>query len=43
MSDRINLVVPASPNELYRKGWPGSEIQMYCGCPWWRNHYRSNI
>ena len=43
-SDRVNLVAPASPIEclLYlpntnwdRKGWPGSEIQMYYGYPWY--------
>ena len=45
-SDRVNLVTPASPIECLllfpgrystnwdRKGWPGSEIQMYYGCPW---------
>ena len=47
MSDRVNLIAPASPVEclLYlpnvraiqsnwdRKGWPGSEIKMYYGCP----------
>ena len=41
MSDRVNLVAPASPvhRASYstngdRKGGPGSEIQMYYGCPW---------
>jgi len=44
-SDRVNLVAPASPIEcliylpnvqctnLDRKGWPGSEIQIYYVCP----------
>ena len=39
-SDRLNLVAPASPvhRGRYRKnwdrnGWPGSEKQMYYGCP----------
>ena len=39
--DRVNLVAPSSPvhrvrysTNWYRKGWPGSEIQMYYGCPW---------
>ena len=35
-----HLVTPASPGRYStnwdRKGWPGSEIQMYHGCPW---HY----
>ena len=39
-SDRVNLVAPVSPiecllylpNDWDRKGWPGSEIQMYYGC-----------
>ena len=42
-SDRFNLVAPASPvhrarysTNWDRKDWPGSEIQMYYGCPW---HY----
>ena len=46
MSDRVKLVATASPIEglLYLSGWystnwerkgcPGSEIQMYYGCPW---------
>ena len=40
-SDRVNLVAPASlihwarySTNWDRKGWPGSEIQMYYGCPW---------
>ena len=53
-SDRVNLVALASPvhrarysTNWDRKGWPGSEIQMYYGCPWiserrvtWTNIYR---
>ena len=40
-SDRVNLVTPASPvpkarysTNWDRKAWPGSEIKMYYGCPW---------
>ena len=41
-SERVNLVAPASPiypltvrysTNWDRKSWPGSEIQMYNGCP----------
>ena len=38
--DRVNLVAAASSvcvrynTNWDRKGWPGSEIQMYYGCPW---------
>ena len=38
-SDRVNLVAPAIPFHIVRygtnwdrKGWPGSEIQLYYGC-----------
>ena len=41
-SERVNLVAPASPvhragysTNWDRKGRPGSEIQMYYGCPWY--------
>ena len=41
MSDVVNLVAPAShvhrarySTNWDRKGLPGSEIQMYYGCPW---------